>query len=46
MKVTTTYELLKIELGVLNEEKLNPLEKIRFLEIDYKSLLERNNTLA
>ena len=33
MKVTTTYELLKIELGVLNEEKLNLLKRFDFLRL-------------
>ena len=36
----------KTRLGVLNDEKLNYIEKIQFLKIENKSLLERNNALA
>lgn len=41
-KVTIGYESLKTKHDVLKEEKINQLEKIQFLENEYKSLQERN----
>ena len=43
IKVKITYKSHKMELGMLNEEKLNYIEKNCFLETEHKSLLKRNN---
>lgn len=46
IKVTIAHESLKTKHDVLKEEKINQLEKIQFLENEYKSLQERNSALT
>ena len=46
IKVNTTYESPKSDIGLPNEEKMNYIEKFWFLETEHQSLIERNNALT
>ena len=46
MKVNNVVNSQKSKIDMLNKEKINHIEKIRFLETKYQSLLERNDTLT
>ena len=46
IKVNTTYESPKFEIGMPNEEKMNYIENFLFLETEHQSLIERNNALT
>ena len=46
IKVNTTYESPKFEIGMPNEEKMNYIENFWFLETEHQSLIERNNALT
>ena len=46
MKNNNILDTHKNKIDVLNTEKINLLEKVRFLESEHHSLLEKNNPLT